>query len=404
MINSSGNYANYEYTLTDHLGNSRVSFDRAHGGSTAVQADEYYPFGLDIQSISASPPNKYLYNRGAEWQNDYADLPDLQQTFYRNYDAALGRWVSVDPQAESAESLTPYQYAGNNSVMGNDPLGDLSQVQWDFILDQFDNGIKGNYYLDSGGGDYTSNGTYCGGCTMMTNSEAFEAGANYVNSYNGWGQNGSPASYHEAAVAYNAGIVGGQYEGRAVNVNQMERYVTSTSWYYANGAPTTVNGVSGVGTVMDYGAYYQTGGLCGDTQAIRNGIDGFLNASSTDILSPDNLLSQQNLVWNRVDAGIKRGIIDLGESANKVVPRLARGLGVAAVGASVIISVYNRGGTITAGDVVKSAIGVVSTFGAVGWAYTAIDITTAIVTSTSLTDRIGNAVDELAPNARIKFH
>lgn len=45
-------------------------------------------------------------------------------TFNRNYDAALGRFIGVDPVAESAESMTSYQYAGNNPVMYNDPLGD----------------------------------------------------------------------------------------------------------------------------------------------------------------------------------------------------------------------------------------------------------------------------------------
>ncbi|XHR97260.1 RHS repeat-associated core domain-containing protein [Mucilaginibacter sp. UC70_90] len=69
--------------------------------------------------------NKSLYNGGSEWQNDYGNLPDLQQTFYRNYDAALGRWTAVDPVAESAEGVTVYQYAGNNPIMMNDPLGDL---------------------------------------------------------------------------------------------------------------------------------------------------------------------------------------------------------------------------------------------------------------------------------------
>ncbi len=69
-------------------------------------------------------PNKNLYNGGSEWQNDFGDLPDLMQTFYRNLDAALGRWTSVDPMGEGAESLTTYNYSGNNPIMYNDPLGD----------------------------------------------------------------------------------------------------------------------------------------------------------------------------------------------------------------------------------------------------------------------------------------
>jgi RHS repeat-associated protein len=70
--------------------------------------------------------NRNLYNGGSEWQNDYANLPDYYQTFYRNYDAALGRFVGVDPNPESAESMTGYQYAGNSPVMMNDPMGDVA--------------------------------------------------------------------------------------------------------------------------------------------------------------------------------------------------------------------------------------------------------------------------------------
>jgi RHS repeat-associated protein len=70
------------------------------------------------------PPNKNLYNGGSEWQNDYANnQPDYYQTFYRNYDAALGRFAGVDPEPEGSESITPYQYAGNNPIVGNDPFG-----------------------------------------------------------------------------------------------------------------------------------------------------------------------------------------------------------------------------------------------------------------------------------------
>ena len=70
-------------------------------------------------------PNKQLFNGGSEWQNDYSNLPDYYQTFYRNYDAALGRFIGVDPKAESAETMTAYQFAGNNPIMNNDPQGSI---------------------------------------------------------------------------------------------------------------------------------------------------------------------------------------------------------------------------------------------------------------------------------------
>ena len=44
------------------------------------------------------------------------NLSDYDQTFYRNYDAASGRFTGVDPQPESAENLTGYYYSGNNPI------------------------------------------------------------------------------------------------------------------------------------------------------------------------------------------------------------------------------------------------------------------------------------------------
>jgi hypothetical protein len=54
-------------------------------------------------------------------------VPDLMQTYYRNYDQALGRWTGVDPDAQGLESLSSYNYSGNNPVMFNDPLGNLME-------------------------------------------------------------------------------------------------------------------------------------------------------------------------------------------------------------------------------------------------------------------------------------
>jgi hypothetical protein len=56
-------------------------------------------------------------------------LPDYYNTFFRNYDQALGRFVAVDPLAEAAESLTGYNYSANNPVMFNDPMGDQERKQ-----------------------------------------------------------------------------------------------------------------------------------------------------------------------------------------------------------------------------------------------------------------------------------
>ncbi|MBL4676899.1 MAG: hypothetical protein JKY70_11955 [Mucilaginibacter sp.] len=129
IINSGGTLTP-EYFTADQQGNVRVSFQEQGTTGVAVvkQENSYSPFGLVMPNSQITTPtlaNKKLYNGGSEWQNDYGNLPDLYQTFYRSYDAALGRFTGIDPKAELTESLSPYHYAANNSVSFNDPMGDM---------------------------------------------------------------------------------------------------------------------------------------------------------------------------------------------------------------------------------------------------------------------------------------
>jgi RHS repeat-associated protein len=99
-----------------------------------MQENSYYGFGMTMTSAMSplpTTPNKQLYNGGSEWQNDYSNSPDYYQTYYRNYDAALGRFVAVDPMAEATESLSVYHYAGNNPINANDPMGDRMNYDFD---------------------------------------------------------------------------------------------------------------------------------------------------------------------------------------------------------------------------------------------------------------------------------
>ncbi|MBB6129404.1 DUF6443 domain-containing protein [Mucilaginibacter lappiensis] len=127
-VTNTGGALKPEYIITDQQGNARFSFvDNGSGVAKVVQENSYYAFGLAMaNSPVATPtlPNTRLYNGGSEWQNDYNNLPDYYQAFYRNYDAALGRFISLDPMSEVAESMSGYHYASNNPLMYNDPLGD----------------------------------------------------------------------------------------------------------------------------------------------------------------------------------------------------------------------------------------------------------------------------------------
>jgi RHS repeat-associated protein len=110
---------NYEYTLTDHLGNSRLNFDTGTGLARQVQVDDYYPFGKEINTLANSNKNEYLYNK-KELQEDL-QLYDYGARFY---DPVIGRWTSVDPLVEAGqESTTPYGYVFNNPIKLTDPDG-----------------------------------------------------------------------------------------------------------------------------------------------------------------------------------------------------------------------------------------------------------------------------------------
>lgn len=138
-----------EFVLTDHQGNARISFeDNGSGAALVKQENSYYAFGMSMTSTMSPPtsPNKNLYNGGSEWQNDYDNQPDWQQTFYRNYDATIGRFLAVDPMAEASDEMTVYQYAGNNPIMMNDPMGDLQMYGGRQKIQNYSNGSDPGFY------------------------------------------------------------------------------------------------------------------------------------------------------------------------------------------------------------------------------------------------------------------
>jgi len=111
-INTGGTSYNYEFTLTDHLGNNRVTFDIVNG---KVSENHYYPFGLDAP-LQQNSVNNYLYNK-KELQ------PEITEYDYgfRFHDPMIGRWTTVDPDAENYENTSSYAYVLNNPIN----LGDL---------------------------------------------------------------------------------------------------------------------------------------------------------------------------------------------------------------------------------------------------------------------------------------
>ena len=105
------------YYLKDHEGNVRVVTD---GDGTVEQVNHYYPFGGLMGMSTGSSVQPYKYN-GKEL--DRSNGLDLYDYGARWYDAALGRWLTVDPHAESYQATSPFAYCKNDPVNRIDPDG-----------------------------------------------------------------------------------------------------------------------------------------------------------------------------------------------------------------------------------------------------------------------------------------
>lgn len=113
--NSGGTYT-YEYNLTDHLGNVRVTFRDNSGTIVPLERTDYYAFGK--RSFVGANVNRYLYN-GKELQEE------LEQYDYgaRFYDPVIGRWNVPDMLAELHFGVNSYNYVLNNPMNYIDPFG-----------------------------------------------------------------------------------------------------------------------------------------------------------------------------------------------------------------------------------------------------------------------------------------
>jgi len=139
----------YQYKIADHLGNTVVLFEDlvqdgeivTEGSTTdpieVLQRNLYYPFGLVLWNAvgiqETDPEMNYLYN-GKELESDLG----LDMHFYgfRMYDAAIGRFPSVDPIADHFAFVSPFNYAENSPVRYIDLWG-LQKAEKEDDLDSY---------------------------------------------------------------------------------------------------------------------------------------------------------------------------------------------------------------------------------------------------------------------------
>jgi RHS repeat-associated protein len=88
-----------------------------------------YPFGLKhkgYNNVVSSNGNSVAQKFGFGGKELSEELGLNTMDFgVRNYDAALGRWMNLDPMTDQREWLSPYQYAQNSPILRIDPDGAL---------------------------------------------------------------------------------------------------------------------------------------------------------------------------------------------------------------------------------------------------------------------------------------
>lgn len=405
---NSGSSFKPEYVISDQQGNARVSFhDNGSGTAVVLQENSYYAFGLAMaNSPIATPtlPNKNLYNGGSEWQNDFSNLPDYYQTFYRNYDTALGRWVAVDPEADKTESMTVYQYGNNNPLFYNDPFGNDSG-------DPDITGIIASLYSLKYGGMWTkqesqadSGGSGAGGAEgsmygFKSAGDALQAGAAYADKYGLWGTDGVAESYNAAAEQFAVG--GNGYVGLQTH-HVMADLITYRALDAVNGY--TARWVEFVDEGAVAKSVHQSDGDVANGVATENcffdpliPVDKFLS----DFWTGATDFPIQPAVTNSTITSIGNTIANVAEKAGNVRGMLAgKALGVLGVIMTMNNDIENHG-HLTVGDWTKAGIGVALMFSPVGWftlGYAMADTVIGVVTGTSITDRIGAGIDNAIGN------
>jgi RHS repeat-associated protein len=128
----------HQYVIKDHLGNARITYrdginkvdntgnttlnDGTIVAADMMQINHYYPFGMNMEGNwnGLNGKNKYQYNE-KELNSDFGlDLSDYGARFY---DAAIGRFPTIDILASVYANQTPYAYAANNPISFIDFMG-----------------------------------------------------------------------------------------------------------------------------------------------------------------------------------------------------------------------------------------------------------------------------------------
>ncbi|WGK95151.1 MULTISPECIES: RHS repeat domain-containing protein [Flavobacterium] len=134
---SGTNTYSYVFNYTDHLGNTRLSYTKnpSTNALTILEESNYYPFGLKHNPYNTiTPAQEYKVKFQGQERQDELGL-NWDSFKYRNYDFAIGRFMSVDPLAEEYAYNSTYAFQENKMGMGTELEGKELQLHNWLVID-----------------------------------------------------------------------------------------------------------------------------------------------------------------------------------------------------------------------------------------------------------------------------
>ena len=259
------------------------------------------------------------FNAGNELEDDIS----FYNTFYRKYDAQMGRFIGIDPKAESSIGQNPFQYGNNNPISFNDPMGDLTSAEFQQILNTLWNSPFGGTWSSNNGGG--GGGGFGGGSSVYLFSNNTTAIF-----YGGLAANG---------INYTFGTdgnlrVGGMFVTSINNVRRNGVSGVSIGGYFEN------KGEKGQGSTLDgvtMGGYF-----------FKNSIFGFNNNSNNLTENAGN--EEGNKIYTQLETGLTA--MDIG-----AMKTIETGFEYAAAGSKFSSAKYFLKGAKTVGKI-STGIGV----------------------------------------------